>query len=156
MKVQFITPTAGRELGETAELADHEAEFLIAQGTARKPGGADLAQGVAEGNPNLVVVHDGDVHRNVPQRGAHERRVDLEERANPQSGKGDRAIPFEMLERNPFEEEPAEGGLENMSLRELKSYVERINEEDSDANLHVSGTKDELVARIRDYEGGQA
>jgi hypothetical protein len=153
MKVQFTTPTAGRELNEVADLPDHEAEFLLAQGAVRKPGEDQPAQGVAEGNPNVVVVHDGEVHRNVPQRGEQERQVDLGERANAQSGKGDQPIPTDVLERNPFEDEgDSESGLEGMSNRELKSYIERINDDNPDANLQVSGSKHELVARIRAYE----
>lgn len=157
MKVQFTTATAGRELNEVVDMPDHEAEFLLAQGAVRKPGSSQQAQGVLEGNPNLPVVHDTEVHRDVPQHGEPEREVDVDERANPQSGKGDQPIPDEVLERtNPFEDNDENaGGLENMSGRELKSYIERINDDNPDANLQVSGNKGELLERIRAYEASQ-
>ena len=160
MEVQFMTATAGRELNEVVDLPDHEAEFLIAQGAVRKAGSNEdePAQGVLEGNPNLAVVREGEVHRNVPQRGEHERSVDIDERANPQSGKGDQPVSEEALRgANPFEDndESEGGGLETLTTRELKSYIERINDEHPDAELQVTGNKAELVDRIRTFEDSQ-
>lgn len=166
MKVQFTTPTAGRELNEVADLPDHEAEFLLRQGAVRKPGEDQPAQGHAEGNPNLAVVREQETHTDVPDADEDEREVDLDERANAQSGKGDQPIPQDVLDGDhPFEGEPVnpfddgeegEAGLEGMSARELKSYIERINSDDEDAGLNVSGTKPELIARIRTYQDEHA
>jgi len=166
MKVQFTTPTAGRELNEVADLPDHEAEFLLRQGAVRRPGSSQPAQGFAAGNPNLAVVREQDPHTDVPDEDEDEREIDVDERANAQSGKGDQSIPQAVLDGdhpfegepvNPFEEgEQSAGGLDGMSARELKSYIERINEDDPEAKLSPLGNKQQLRNRVADYQAQKA
>lgn len=161
MKVQFTTPMSGRELNEVADLDESDARFLLAGGHVRVPG-KDTSQDQPDGTDNLAVVRAQDVHTEEVED-EDEREVDLEERADARSGKGDQPIPEDVLNGDhPFEGEPVnpfedtsesnEGGLEGMSARELKSFIERINADDENANLQPIGNKSQLQARIREYQ----